>query len=160
MSNFGLGGLRGLGGGWTLLGPNLTSQLLLDWQSLIQAFMLTKLSAGILLALRWLSLCLQFKKQYFWRNHLTFVVPFGPFVDVLACKIGYLYLVGKHVQIPMRCVILDHAAGFVRFLFLALFIVTPSDVAATFLSIGRCCGCCFGLFHLESQGKGDVGRAE
>jgi len=160
MSNFGSGGLRGLGGGWTLLGPNLTSQLLLDWQSLIQAFMLTKLSAEILLALRWLSLCLQFKKQYFWRNHLTFVVPFGPFVDVLACKIGCPCLVGKHLQIRMRCVVLDHVAGFIRFLFLALAVIASSNVAAVFLSIGKCCGCCIRLSHLESQGKGYVERAE
>jgi hypothetical protein len=69
MSNFGSGGLGGLGVGRTLLGPDLTNQLLLDQQSLIQAFMLDKLSSGILSALTWLSLCLQFEKQYFWKNH-------------------------------------------------------------------------------------------
>ena len=69
MSNFGSGGLGGLGVGRTLLGPDLTNQLLLDQQSLIQAFMLAKLSSGVLLALTWLSLCLQFEKQYFGRNH-------------------------------------------------------------------------------------------
>ena len=60
-------GSGGFGGGWTLLGPNLTSQFP-DRHSLIQAFMLVKFSAGILLAFTWLSLFLQSKKQYFWRN--------------------------------------------------------------------------------------------
>ena len=69
LTRFGLGGLGGLGGGQMPLGPDLTNQLSLDWQSLIQAFMLAKLFAGILLALTWLSLCLQFEKQYFWRRH-------------------------------------------------------------------------------------------
>jgi hypothetical protein len=69
LTRFVLGGLGGLGGGQTQLGPDLTSQLLLDWQSLIQAFMLAKLFAGILLALSWLSLCLQFKEHYFCTNH-------------------------------------------------------------------------------------------
>jgi hypothetical protein len=65
----GLGGSgsEGFGGGRTPLGPNLTSQFP-DRHSLIQPFMLVKFSAGILLAFTWLSLFLQSKKQYFWRN--------------------------------------------------------------------------------------------
>jgi hypothetical protein len=61
-------GSGGFGGGWTLLGPDLTSQFP-DRYSLIQAFMfLVKFSAGILLAFTWLSLFLRSKTQYFWRN--------------------------------------------------------------------------------------------
>jgi hypothetical protein len=65
----GLGGLGsgGFGGGRMPLGPDLTSQFP-DRHSLVQAFMLVKFSAGILLAFAWLSLFLQSKKQYFWRN--------------------------------------------------------------------------------------------
>ncbi len=62
--NFNLGGSSGFGGGWNPLGPNLTSQFSVEWQSLIQAFMLDKCLAGMSFALMWLSLCLQFKKQY------------------------------------------------------------------------------------------------
>jgi hypothetical protein len=63
-----LGRLRGLGGGQTPQGPGPTSQVP-DQQSLINAFMLIKFSTGISLSLTWLSLFLQFEKQYFWRNH-------------------------------------------------------------------------------------------
>jgi hypothetical protein len=46
---------------------------------------------------------------------MTFVIPFGPLVDVFVCKIGCPCLVGKHVQIRMRCIILDQVVCFVRF---------------------------------------------
>jgi hypothetical protein len=125
--------------------------------------MLAKLSAKIFLALTCLSLCLQFKKQYFWRNHrgqvqhLSFHL--GLLLMFLLAKLVARVLLGSMYR-WMRCVILDHVPGFVRLLFLALSVVTPSDVAAIFLSIGRCCGCCIGLIHLERQGKGDKKRAE
>ncbi len=61
---FDLGGSGGFGGGQTPLDPDLTSQFSVEWQSLIQAFMLDKFSAGLPFALVWLSLCLQFEKQY------------------------------------------------------------------------------------------------
>jgi hypothetical protein len=87
----GLGGLGwgGFGGGWTLLGPDLTSQFL-DRHSLIQAFMLVKFFVGMLLAFMWLFLFLQSEKQYFWRNqrgqqqHASF--HFGPLLTCLHAK--------------------------------------------------------------------------
>ncbi len=64
-----LGRSGGLGGGWMPQGPDPTSQFPYQ-QSFIYAFMLVKFSGGILLALMWLSLFLQFEKEYFfWRNH-------------------------------------------------------------------------------------------
>jgi hypothetical protein len=61
---FDLGVSGGFVGGWTPLGLNLTSQFSLERQSLIQAFMLAKFLAGMSFALTWLSLHLQFEKQY------------------------------------------------------------------------------------------------
>ena len=80
----------GLGGGRTPRGPDPTSQFP-DRQSLIQAFMLVKFSTGILLALTWLSLFLQFEKQYFWRNHRGqqrhLVFHFGHLSMILLAKL-------------------------------------------------------------------------
>jgi hypothetical protein len=45
---------------------------------------------------------------------VTFVILFGPLVDVLVCKIGCPCLVGKHVQIRMRYMVLDHVVCFVH----------------------------------------------
>jgi hypothetical protein len=157
-SNFGSGGLGGLGGGRTPLGPGLTSQLLLDWQSLIQAFMLATLSARIFFGFNVAVLVLAVREAVLLEKPLgatstTFVVPFGPFVNVLACKIGCPRLHGKHVQIRMRCVIFDHVVGFVRFLFLALSVVAPSAVALSFFPLECGAVVVLGSFILKVGGR-------
>ena len=82
----------GLGGGRAPLGPDPTSQLSPPRHSLIQAFMLVKASAGISFAFTWLSLFLQFEKQYFWRNqrgqHLHLSLNLGCLL--LACLLAKL----------------------------------------------------------------------
>ncbi len=141
---FDLGGLGGFGGVQMPLGPYLTSQFLLEQQSLIHAFMLDKFLAQMSFALTWLSLCLQFEKQYFLRNHL------GQAWHLLF-NLGLLsmFLITHILLGSMQCS--GWGVLFLIFLLFVFSIIISSSMAAVFLSAG-CCGC-LGCFHCESWGR-------